>query len=136
MLYNKINNIVSLNYFNILIVLALITVEALAETCLKYASISKPMWGISNKNVMLFIGLILYIFVAYLFYTFLRNFTGSFALANIIWQISNILIVTTISLIVFKTKMTRLQWLGYILLIIGLLLSSLDKPMNEYSFTL
>jgi multidrug transporter EmrE-like cation transporter len=115
-----------LGLFDIIILIALICTEALAETFLKNASTHKSMWILKNERLQLIIGMLCYMLVAYLFYIFLNRFKGSFSLANIIWQVSNILLVTAISFVFFKTKMNSIQWIGYVLLIIGLVLSGME----------
>ena len=124
-----------LSIFDITILIALICTEALAETFLKNASTHKSMWFIKNEKLQLLLGMLCYVVVAYLFYLFLTKFNGSFSLANIIWQVSNILLVTAISFIFFNTKMNSVQWIGYVLLLIGLVLSGVEtvpKSLSKY----
>ena len=115
-----------LKFYDIVLVSSLILTESLAETLLKYSSSNKKFLFIKDSNMLLFGGIFSYIIVAYLFFLFLKDFKGSFSLANIIWQISNIIVITTISFIFFKTKMNWIQWVGFGFLIIGLILSGLD----------
>ncbi len=129
------SSVAQLSVFDITILIALICTEALAETFLKHASTHKSIWIIKNENLQILLGMICYVIVSYLFYLFLTRFKGSFSLANIIWQVSNILLVTAISLVFFKTKMNYIQWIGYILLIIGLVLSGVEtipKDLSKY----
>ena len=115
-----------LKFYDIVLVSSLILTESLAETLLKYSSSNKKFLFIKDSNMLLFGGIFSYIIVAYLFFLFLKDFKGSFSLANIIWQISNIIVITTISFIFFKTKMNWIQWVGFGFLIIGLILSGID----------
>ena len=115
-----------LKFYDIVLVSSLILTESLAETLLKYSSSNKKFLFIKDSNMLLFGGIFSYIIVAYLFFLFLKDFKGSFSLANIIWQISNIIVITTISFIFFKTKTNWIQWVGFGFLIIGLILSGID----------
>lgn len=102
--------------FNLFLLLSLIVTEAIAETLLKKDKV--------------FIGILLYSLVAYLFYLFLKNFKGSFSRANILWQSLNILLVTFVSILMFKTKLTIKQWSGIFMIVVGLILNSESQVAN------
>jgi len=116
--------------YNLALLILLIIVEALSEVFLRSSTTSKPLGFIKNKYSQLFLGIIGYVFVALLFYLFLKYFTGSFAFANAMWQIGNIIIVTLASIVIFNTRLNSIQWVGFIFLIIGLFLFSIEK--NEW----
>lgn len=106
-----------------IIVMLLILSETLAETYIKKASVeNNPRYS----NILLASGMIGYVMVSYIFYIFLKYFNGSFALANIIWQIGNILLITLVSILYFNTKLSYIQWTGFIFLIIGLILFGIE----------
>lgn len=112
------------------LLILLIIVEALSEVLIRSSTTSKPLGFIKHKYSQLFLGIIGYIFVALLFYLFLKYFRGSFAFANAMWQIGNIIIVTLASIVIFNTRLNSIQWIGFIFLIIGLFLFSIEK--NEW----
>jgi len=107
-----------INFKSIVILIALICTEVAAESLLRNASKNVGSWEYS-----LILGIIAYIAVAYLFYSFLRDYSGSFGLANIIWQVANILIITAISNFILGDKLNKIQWVGFALLIIGFILT-------------
>ena len=112
------------------LLILLIIVEALSEVLIRSSTTSKPLGLIKHKYSQLFLGIIGYIFVALLFYLFLKYFRGTFAFANAMWQIGNIIIVTLASIVIFNTRLNSIQWIGFIFLIIGLFLFSIEK--NEW----
>ena len=109
------------------LLLVLILVEAISESLIRYSITSKSLGFIKSKSVQLSLGVLGYIAVAFLFYLFLKYFKGSFAFANAIWQIGNIILITLISMFLFNTKLNFVQWIGFSLLIIGLILFSIEK---------
>ena len=109
------------------LLLVLILVEAISESLIRYSITSKSLGFIKSKSVQLSLGVIGYIAVAFLFYLFLKYFKGSFAFANAIWQIGNIILITLISMFLFNTKLNFVQWIGFSLLIIGLILFSIEN---------
>lgn len=109
-----------------ILLIILIIVEAFSESLIRYSITNKPLGFIKKKSEQLSLGVIGYIGVAFLFYLFLKYFKGSFAFANAIWQIGNIIIITLISMFLFNTKLNTFQWIGFSLLIIGLILFSIE----------
>ena len=114
----------------ILLLALLIGVEVLAETFLKKAS-TKHTTGLNWSRSLIF-GIISYIFVAFLFYFFLSKFSGTFSVANIVWQVANILIITLVSKFVFGDHVNWIQWTGFVFLIIGFLLSGIEGETSLY----
>jgi len=104
--------------------LLLICAEVVAESLLKNASKTTGSWEYS-----LILGMVAYIVAAYLFFIFLKSYSGSFGVANIIWQVANILIITIISHFILGNKLNRIQWLGFLFLIAGFILSGLGKGL-------
>ena len=109
------------------LLLVLILVEAISESLIRYSITSKSLGFIKSKSVQLSLGILGYVAVAFLFYLFLKYFKGSFAFANAIWQIGNIILITLISMFLFNTKLNFVQWIGFSLLIIGLILFSIEN---------
>tara|TARA_B110000114_G_C14984934_1_gene354096 strand:+ start:278 stop:637 length:360 start_codon:yes stop_codon:yes gene_type:complete len=105
----------------------LIIVESISEVLIRVSITDKPFGFIKDKSSQLLLGVIGYIFVALLFYLFLKYFRGSFAFANAMWQIGNIIIITLVSIFLFNTKLNYIQWLGFLFLIIGLILFGIEK---------
>ena len=118
-----------LNYKNIIILLSLIIAEVAAESLLQHASTKTLISAWENSLIL---GIIAYMMVAFLFYYFLKNYNGSFGLANIIWQVSNIIIITLISHFILDSQLNQIQWVGLVFLIIGFALSAMKGPISNY----
>lgn len=106
---------------SVLVLSLLILVESIAEY---FINLSKT----SNQLYYLYIGMITYVFVAYLFYLFLKLGT-SFAVSNTIWQVSNIIILSLVSYFIFKENLTKIQWTGICLAIVSVFL--IDFPFTK-----
>ena len=117
-----------------LLLVVLIISEIIAETFLKKAS-KKKTGILMNWSRSLGLGVLSYILVAVLFYLFLKEYSGSFSLANIIWQVANILIVTLMSKFIFGDKVNWIQWIGFVFLVIGFILSGLEGETSYYKST-
>ena len=71
-----------------------------------------------------YISAMLFAVVAYIYRLTLINI-GSLAVANVIWQISTIILVTIMSVVVFKETLSIDQYLGLFFSMMGLLFISL-----------
>ena len=71
-----------------------------------------------------YISALLFAVVAYIYRMTLINI-GSLAVANVIWQISTIILVTIMSVVVFKETLSIYQYLGLFFSMMGLLFISL-----------
>jgi len=71
-----------------------------------------------------YISAMLFAVVAYIYRLTLINI-GSLAVANVIWQISTIILVTIMSVVVFKETLSIYQYLGLFFSMMGLLFISL-----------
>ncbi len=105
------------------ILLILIIIEAAAELFLTKAANQKS----NNKTVMwVLIGTIFYIAVAIVFYIMLK-IQKDLTIVNTIWQGANIIIISIFAYIFFKEKLSKIQILGIIVTIIGIILVDI-KP--------
>lgn len=99
-----------------IIIILLVIVETLAQTsCEQAASLVK-----NNKYFFISAGIFLYGLVGYLYYLALQQ-KISLAIANIIWQISTIIIVTLVSVFFFKQPISKKEIIGIVIVIIGCL---------------
>ena len=112
----------------------LIGIEVVAETFLKKASTQNTSGGL-NWSRSLILGVVSYIIVAFLFYFFLSKFSGTFSIANIAWQVANILIITLISKFIFGDHINWIQWVGFVLLVFGFILSGMEGKTSYYKST-
>jgi len=78
---------------------------------------------INNKNIIYIIsGCSGYLIVGILFYYYLLYYKGSLAIGNILWQVCNVLLVTLLSVLYYKEKLSYKQIIGIILIILGFIL--------------
>lgn len=92
----------------------LVSTETTAQYFIK-KSIDPP------DNRLFLIGGLLFVLAAYIYRQTIISI-GNLSIANIIWQVATILLVTLLSVCVFKETLTLNQWLGIGLVIIGIVL--------------
>lgn len=80
----------------------------------------------TNNVYYLVFGILAYALVGLIFYFYIKN-GKSFAVMNIIWQGANIVVLTLLSYFFLKEKLTKVQILGVILTLIGIILVDLPK---------
>jgi len=95
-------------------VIVLVLLEVFAEVFLK-------QYSLNNKYYSLIIGILFYIGIAIILPGLFKK-SENITIANTIWQISNVILVTLIGVLFYKDKLTRLQWLGIFLSIISVYL--------------
>ena len=62
---------------------------------------------INNKNIIYIIsGCSGYLIVGVLFYYYLLYYKGTLAIGNILWQVCNVLLVTLLSVLYYKEKLS------------------------------
>lgn len=110
----------------ILILLVLIAVEAGAELFLTEATQNTS----KKKNLFLLLGVVSYILVAIIFYFMIKQ-QRELTVINTIWQGANIVVVSLCSVIFLKEKLSKLQILGIILTIIGIVLVDLKSSKTS-----
>lgn len=116
-----------------ILLLLLIIVESISEVLIRCSITGKPLGVVKNKSTQLILGLLGYVILGLLFYQFLKYFKGSFAYANSIWIIGNVIIITLVSIFLFDTKLNYIQWLGFFFLILGLILFGMEKNESYLS---
>ena len=101
------------------LLLLLVLVELMGEYLLYSSS------KMNNSNY-LYLGVVAYIIVAYIFYMILKR-RNTLAISNILWQGSNIIIVSLFSYLILKEKLLTRQIIGIVVTFIGLLLVELPS---------
>ena len=104
----------------IFILLSLIFLEAIAEYELKTASIVT-----TSYQKYLFLGILLYGLVAIFFYLYLFH-VKNLAIANAIWNGGNMILITIVSVLFFHDRLSMIQYIGLILIAIGLVLARIS----------
>jgi uncharacterized membrane protein len=110
----------------IVTIVALITAETVAQSFLNNGVNGK--FKEVPKNISVIFGMILYGVVAYLYYMLLNSLSNdgesgnALNTANSIWNAGIQVTIALVSWIIFKEKMTLMNWLGTLLMTIGLLL--------------
>ncbi len=107
-----------MRFIDIILLTILILIEVYASFLIKNA--------VKRKESPI-AGVIFFSLVGYTFYQYLKNFKGSFSFGNILWQVGNVVMITLISLLFFKEKMNKYQWLGLMLMLSGLLLYDISE---------
>ena len=103
----------------IFILLSLVFLEAIAEYELKTASIMK------TRNAHLYLGIFFYSLVAIFFYLYLFH-VKNLAIANAIWNGGNMILITLVSVLFFHDKLSMVQYIGLIMIAIGLVLARIS----------
>ena len=96
----------------------LIFIETLAQTTCEHAASLVKKTKLSEKNLSIIGGVLLYGLVGYLYYIALES-RVSLAIVNIIWQTLTIILVTLVSVFIFKQPITKKEIIGIIIVIIG-----------------
>ena len=104
----------------IFILLSLVFLESIAEYELKEASIIT-----TSYQKYLFLGILLYGLVAFFFYMYLFH-VKNLAIANAIWNGGNMILITLVSVLFFHDRLTMIQYIGLILIAIGLVLARIS----------
>lgn len=104
----------------IFILLSLVFLESIAEYELKEASIVT-----TSYQKFLFLGILLYGLVAFFFYMYLFH-VKNLAIANAIWNGGNMILITLVSVLFFHERLTMIQYIGLILIAIGLVLARIS----------
>lgn len=104
----------------IFILLSLVFLESIAEYELKEASIVT-----TSYQKYLFLGILVYGLVAFFFYMYLFH-VKNLAIANAIWNGGNMILITLVSVLFFHERLTMIQYIGLILIAIGLVLARIS----------
>ena len=104
----------------IFILLSLVFLESIAEYELKEASIVT-----TSYQKYLFLGILVYGLVAFFFYMYLFH-VKNLAIANAIWNGGNMILITLVSVLFFHDRLTMIQYIGLILIAIGLVLARIS----------
>ena len=91
-----------MNHHNILLLVLIVVVEAVAMSTIEY--------GANNRSNVYIIGILLYLLVGYILYKLLIN--NTLAMTNAKWNILSIIIVTAIGLLYFKEKLSIYEKFG------------------------
>jgi len=103
--------------FTVIIVIMLVVTETAAQYFLKQSTMP-------NHFSKYYISALLFVVVAYLYRLTIMHI-GNLAVSNVIWQISTIILVTIMSVVVFKETLSIYQYLGLFFSMMGLLFISL-----------
>lgn len=110
----------------IIIILTLITSETIAQSFLNNGVTEH--FKFLSKNVSIFAGIISYGIVAYIYYLLIQSITkdnkgvNALNIANTIWNVGIQISIAIISWAVFGQSMTIKNWIGIILMSLGLTL--------------
>ena len=80
----------------------------------------------TNDNFYFYIAIICSIILVYLFYYALQDI-GNLAITNALFEVGSIIMVSFISYVYFKEKMTTYQIIGILFMLFGMVLVSINK---------
>lgn len=101
-----------------IIVSLLIIIETSAQTACEHAASIVKNTKLNEKYLSIFGGIFLYAVVGYIYYIALTS-RVSLAIVNIIWQTLTIILVTLVSVFLFKQPISKKEIVGIIIVIIG-----------------
>jgi multidrug transporter EmrE-like cation transporter len=110
----------------IVIIIALVSTETMAQSCLNNGVNGK--FKQVPKNISVILGMILYSVVAFIYYRLLTSLStdgeagNALNTANSIWNAGIQISIALVSWLVFKEKMTLMNWIGTVLMAMGLLM--------------
>lgn len=97
-----------------IILILVIALEIIAEFYIK-------KYTIEPRKTFLILSIVMYILIpVFLIQLFKKD--KNLAVANTLWQVSNLVIVAFIGVLVFKDKLNHVQWVGFGLAIISAIL--------------
>ena len=99
-----------------LTVLMVAVFEAVGQSCIKLSRVQQNWWWMS-------LAMIAYAVVAFgLYMSYAYKGVG---IVNALWSGLSVLIMVVIGLLVFKEQISRVEWVGVVLIICGILILSL-----------
>ena len=101
---------------SIMYISSLVIIELLSVSSLKY-------WSETNKSIFLYLGLLGYLLVGTLF-AYILNIHSDMSVINSLWQVLNIILVSIIGIMIYKEKLSVIQYIGISLAIISVILLS------------
>ena len=102
----------------IVYVIILVSIELLTVTSIK-------KWSITKNNIYLVLGLLGYLVVGALF-AYILYVQSEMTIVNSLWQVLNIIVVSVLGLVIYKEKLTTLQYVGVFCAIIASVLLTVD----------
>ena len=106
---------------NFILLVCLILIEVVAMSTINYSAI--------HKNNYYIIGLFFYLFVGYILYVLLVRHS-SLAVVNSKWNMVSILLITAISILYFKEKITSMEMMGVALAIVATFCMEYEELKN------
>ena len=96
----------------------LVIVELLSVSSIKYWADHK------NKPLFLYLGLGGYLLVGLIF-AYILYVHADMTIVNAMWQVLNIILVSIVGIIIFKEKLTKIQYIGLFFAVLATILLAL-----------
>lgn len=106
-----------MNRHNVLLLILLVIVEAIAMSTIEY--------GTNHKSKVYIIGILLYLLVGYILYLVLVQ--NDLAITNAKWNVLSIILVTSIGILYFKETLSLAEKFGLGFAILSIFLMEYDK---------
>jgi len=104
---------------SISLLIILVLLEILSVSSLKY-------WSVKKNNTFLYLGILGYLSVGFLF-AYILNTHSNMTIINALWQVLNIILVSTVGILIYKEKITNLQYIGILFAIIATTIFSISE---------
>lgn len=104
---------------SISLLIILVLLEILSVSSLKY-------WSVKKNNTFLYLGILGYLSVGFLFAYILKTHSNM-TIINALWQVLNIILVSTVGILIYKEKITNLQYIGILFAIIATTIFSISE---------
>lgn len=101
------------------LLIILVILEILSVSSLKY-------WSVEKNNIFLYLGILGYLSVGILF-AYILYTHSNMTVINALWQVLNIILVSTVGILIYKEKLTNLQYIGIIFAIIATIIFSISE---------
>lgn len=104
---------------SIICIVILVILELLSISSLKY-------WSLNKNSTFLYLGILGYLSVGCLF-AYILYIHSNMTIINALWQVLNIILVSTVGLLIYKEKLNNLQYVGLLFAVIASLIFSIAE---------
>lgn len=104
---------------SIILITLLVILELLSVSSLKY-------WSVRKNNTFLILGILGYLAVG-CFFAYILHTHSNMTIINALWQVLNIILVSIVGILIYKEKLSVIQYIGMIFAIIATVIFSISE---------